>query len=158
MGRDLINTMFNSGDNIVPNLMRRQTKFNNWLAKASEKTKFARPNFFTEYTKWMDWKEPLINFLRTQPGRNGVPLNCVIDDILKPIIRNNVQLLDDYVDSEPLMSKYFPTDSAEVYTYIFNFIIENGLLIIKAYLICHKVTEGCIIRHLNTTTKLLGQI
>ena len=40
---DPYNTMFNIGDNIVTNLMRGKTTFYNWLVKAAEKTKYAKP-------------------------------------------------------------------------------------------------------------------
>ena len=54
-----------------------------------------------------------------------MPLNYVIYDNVQPIISNNFQFLDDYMDGVYLREKYVATYSAEVHTYIFNFITEN---------------------------------
>ena len=116
MGRFPANTMFNIGGIIVPNFMRRKTTLYNWSDKAAQKTKSAKPKQFTEETKWVYWKDYFNNFIRTQTGRNDVKLYYDICDNVKPIIRNNVQLLDDYVERAPPIGEYFATDDAEFHT------------------------------------------
>ena len=60
------------------------------------------PKKFTEKMEWMDWKATIINFLKYQPGRNGVPLKYVIRENFATIIRTNTKFLDDYVEKNPL--------------------------------------------------------
>ena len=61
---------------------------------------------FTEKMEWMDWKSTLINFLKSQPGRNGVPLNYVIRYNVAAIIQTNTNFIDCYVDRTPLTEKF----------------------------------------------------
>lgn len=98
-----------------------------WVSEASNMAKSARLKNFTEKMKWMDWKLMLINFLRTQPGRNGVPLNYVIWDSKNPVIRNNVNFLDDYVDRALLAGRPYQTDTSKVHSFIIRFISENNV-------------------------------
>ena len=95
------------------------------MDKADEKTKTAKPKQFSSKVKWEDWRDSLINFLHTQKGRNGVPLNYVIRESETAIIRDNIEFLDDYVDRAPLVGEAFASDANEVHTYIVNFITEN---------------------------------
>ena len=44
-----------------------------------------------------------------------------------PIIRANIQFLDDYVDRAPLTGEAFAFDAAEVHTYIVKFTTENSI-------------------------------
>ena len=57
---------------------------------------------FTENMEWVEWKATLINFLKSQLGRNSVHLNCVTRDNVAVIVLTNTKYLDDYVDRTPL--------------------------------------------------------
>ena len=88
--------------------------------------KSARPETFTEKMKWSDWKVTLLNFLKSQPGRNGVPLSYVIRDgtIAQPKTNN---FLDGYASSAPLTRRAFDHDASKVHSYIIPFISENNV-------------------------------
>ena len=73
-----------------------------WTDDASTMAKNFMPNIFTEKMEWMDWKATLANFLKSQPGRNGSPLNYVVRNNQGTVIRNNSNLLDDYSDRATL--------------------------------------------------------
>ena len=63
----------------------------------------------------MDWKATLINFLKYQPGRNGVLLKYFIRDNVASIVRTNTNFIDDYVDRTPLTGRVFNTNESKVH-------------------------------------------
>ena len=78
----------------------------------------------------MDWKGSFVNVLRTQPGRDGVPLSYVVRDNINPPLPGvamNTEFLEDYLDNAPLMGETFESDAGEVHTYLVNFISENAV-------------------------------
>ena len=85
------------------------------------------PKNFTEKIECMDWKVTLINFLKYQPGGNGVPLNYVIRGNVSAIVRTNINFLDDYVDRTPLSGRVFNADASKVHSYIARLISENAV-------------------------------
>lgn len=111
--------------NAAQELNRRQVNFNNWREKSVEKARTAKPKQFDAKTKWVDWKDPFVNFLRTQPGRNGVPLSYIVRDNDAPIVQLNEQFFDDYVNQAPLQGEVCASDASEVHIYIVSFITEN---------------------------------
>jgi hypothetical protein len=111
----------------VSTIIRRYHTHKNWLDKATEKATTAKPRQFKSDMKWLDWRDTFKSFLRTQPGRNGVPLASVIRDSDTPVHRNtNVEFIDDYIDRASLEGPAFAADAAEVHTYLVNFISENS--------------------------------
>ena len=106
-------------------LLRKAQTHDRWESRASDMAKTAKPKQFTGQIKWLDWRDSFINFLRSQPGRNGVPLSYVIRPNIAPLIRVNTQFLDDYVDQAPLTGEVFALDASDVHTYIVSFITEN---------------------------------
>ena len=128
MGRDPADTAFPVHD--AAQLIKRYTTHQQWLKKATDKASTAMPKQFTEQSKWLDWKGSFINFLRTQPGRDGVPLSYVIRDEVNPPnprIPPNAEFLDDYVDNAPLVGETFSSDAGEVHTYLVNLISSNAV-------------------------------
>ena len=109
----------------APAILKRYHTHEQWLNKATDKAKTAKPKQFTEKTKWMDWRDSFVNFLRTQPGRTGIPLSYVVRDNEGPIQRTNVEFLDNYVDLAPLNGVAFASNASEVHTFLVNFITEN---------------------------------
>ena len=107
-------------------LLKRYHTHKQWVKDAKNMLKTALPKCFTEKMKWMDWKTTFIGFLRTQPGRNGVPLSYVICDNTNPITnRTNADFLDDYVDQAPLTGTAFIMDRLKVHMLIVRFISEH---------------------------------
>ena len=45
---------------------------------------------------------------------------------MQPIVNNNIQFLDDYVDQAPLVWEALSADASEVHTYLVNFITKNS--------------------------------
>ena len=107
-------------------ILRRYHTHKNWLDKAKEKATTTMPKVFKADMKWLDFRDSLRNFLRTQPGRNGVPLSSVIRESENPLIRNNVEFIDDYIDRATLEGEAFASDAAEVHGYIVNLIAGNA--------------------------------
>ena len=110
----------------VSAILRRYHTHKNWLDKAKEKATTTMPKVFKTDTKWLDFRDSLRNFLRTQPGRNGVPLSSVIREAENPVIRDNVEFIDDYIDRATLEGEAFAADAAEVHGYIVNLIAGNA--------------------------------
>lgn len=84
----------------------------------------AKPAQFTKDVKWEDWAPSFINYLRTIPGRNGVPLMYVIredDHVYTP----SADYLDDYIAKAPLHGEAFITDTTQVHVYLINLIAQN---------------------------------
>ena len=82
MGRDPADSAFPV--NQAAQLIKRYTTHEQWIKKASDKDTTALPKQFKGDSKWLDWKGSFINFLCTQPGRDGVPLNYIIRDDINP--------------------------------------------------------------------------
>ena len=89
-----------------------------WTDDASTMAKNFMPNIFTENMEWMDWKATLVNFLKSQPGRNGSPLNYVVRNNQGTVIRNNSNLLDDYSDRATLTGGAFSSNTSRVNSYL----------------------------------------
>ena len=50
----------------------------------------AKPDKFTKDTKWEDWNPSLLNYFRTIPGWDGVPLKYIVRDNELPDTTPNV--------------------------------------------------------------------
>ena len=108
-------------------LLNYYNTHNQWLTDASDMTKSAGPKNFTEKMKWSDWTSTLINFFKSQPGRNGVPLDYVIHNDVNPMGGNVVSFLQDYSNWAPLQGNAFNHDAAKVHSYLLCFISENNV-------------------------------
>lgn len=110
----------------APALICRMKTHEAYVKKASTISDTAKPSQFTSKTKWEDWNPVFINFLRSIPGRNGVPLSYICREEEGPTIVPGIEFIDDYVNRAPLAGPAFVTDSAEVNTYIVSFIAGNS--------------------------------
>ena len=72
-------------------------------------------------------KSTLINFLKSQPGRNGVPLDYVVHDDVNPGAGTMVSFLQDYSNRALLQGNAFNHDAAKVHSFILCFISENNV-------------------------------
>ena len=128
--RDRIRVGEDPGDAEFPvnertDLMERFNSHKQWLKEAEAMAKNAMPKEFSDKLKWMDWKGTFINFLKSQPGRHGVPLSYVVRDNDHPIYRNNANFLDDYIDQAPLRGLVFSSDAAKVHAYLARLLTGN---------------------------------
>ena len=95
--------------------------------KSKRLSETAKPHMFTETTKWADWVPVFINFLKSLPGRHGVPLVYIVRINDNALVAPNVDMLDGYVNQTPLDGEAFNADASEVHTYIVNFIAGNEI-------------------------------
>ena len=93
--------------------------------KSKRVSETAKPQTFTETTKWSDWCPVFINFLKCLPGRDGVPLTYIVRDNDDAITVTDAEMMDDYANRAPLTGEAFNADASEVHTYIVNFISGN---------------------------------
>ena len=123
LGRNPENTAFPVAE--TPVLIRRHKTHKQYVAKSKTIAEAAKPEKFTLKTKWDDWNPSFQNFLRSIPGKDGVPLKyiCRANDMPDPT--PHVDFLDDYIAMAPLTGEAFAVDSAEVHTYLVNFIAGN---------------------------------
>ena len=77
---------------------------------------------FTEKMKWSDWKVTLLNFLKSQPGRNGVPLSYNL-----AVQNTYANFLDKYAAKASLQGRAFDHNASKVHSYIIHFISENNV-------------------------------
>jgi len=87
-------------------------------------SKAAMPQPFTDKSRWEDWKITFYNFLKTQPGRNGVPLAYIVRDEDK---QSDVldDLLDNYINNAPLDGDIYVLDTRSVHLFLMKFICGN---------------------------------
>ncbi len=85
----------------------------------------AKPEKFTKDMKWDDWYPSFMNYLRTIPGREGVPLHYVIRENEIPKLDPMADYLDEYIDRAALSGDAFNGDSTQVHIYVVSMIAGN---------------------------------
>ena len=110
----------------IATLMRRYKSHENFVKKSSTISSTANPCQFTPSTKWDDWYPTFINFLRTIPGRDRIPLDYVCRSNDAPNRTPQTDILDEYALQAPLNGEAFKTDASEVHTYLTKFIAGNS--------------------------------
>ena len=107
-------------------LMRRYKTHKQFIDKSSNISEAAKPSKFTINMKWNDWAPTFTNYLRTIPGRDGVPLNYIIRDATEPDPTPCNDFLDEYVLMAPIeRGEAYRIDAAEVHTLLVKFITGN---------------------------------
>ena len=111
---------------LVSDLIRRYKTHEKFLIDSKTLSEAARPEKFKESTKWEDWKPTFLNYLRSIPGRDGIPLKyiCREKDEADGITEHE-DFLDDYVASAPLEGNSFAIDTVQVHTFLLNFVTGN---------------------------------
>ena len=109
----------------VNDLMKRAKTHASFIDETSTMSESAKPVTFKEEVKWEDWSPAFKNYLRTIPGRNGVPLSYIIRDNEMPDPTPNDNFLDDYVAMAPLQGHAFVLDANKVKTLMLNMIMGN---------------------------------
>ena len=107
-------------------LLKNYKSHKAYLEKTKTITDAAKPSKFKENMKWEDWCPTFINFLRSIPGRNGVPLSYICREFDKPMDYNPaVDFIENYVTQAPLYGEAYAIDAAEVHTYLVNYMSGN---------------------------------
>lgn len=116
----------------VADLIRNYKSHQAFIEKSKTLIDTAKPNKFKDTYKWEDWCPTFLNFLRSIPGRNGVPLSYVCRTNEFPLPYNeNLDFMDNYVIRAPLTGDAFKVDAAEVHTYLVNFMAGNNTAEVK---------------------------
>ena len=111
---------------LVGDMIRRYRTHEKFLNDSKTLSEAAKPDKFKESTKWEDWKPTLINYLRSIPGHDGVPLKDVCrDNDEADGTTINEDFLDDYVASAPLRGNSYAIDTVQVHTFLLNFVTGN---------------------------------
>ena len=125
IGLDPTDTQFPIRDTAM--LIRQHKSHKVFCAKSKATMETAKPARFTEKIKWEEWEPTLSNFLRSIPGRNGIPLSYVIRPLETPTIIPDADFLDEYINRAPLTGSAYRQDASEVHTYITHFIAGNTI-------------------------------
>ena len=64
----------------VSNLIRRYKTHEKFQNDSKALAEAAKPDKFKDSVKWEDWKPTFLNYLRSIPGRDGIPLKYVCRD------------------------------------------------------------------------------
>jgi hypothetical protein len=75
-------------------------------------------------SKWKEWEEKFVNYLRLYQGANGIPLSyiiCANDDPDTNGIWNQTDFIRETIACAPLSGEYFNTDKLTVYNLIISF-------------------------------------
>jgi len=110
----------------VSDLIRRYKTHEKFLNDSKTLSEAAKPAKFKESTKWEDWKPTFLNYLRSIPGRDGIPLKYICrekDEADVDVV--NEDFLDDYVASAPLEGNSYAIDTVQVHTFLLNFVTGN---------------------------------
>ena len=79
----------------------------------------------TKTVKWKYWAQTFINYVRSIPVRDCVPLEYIIRATDLPDITPNKDFLDDYVNNATLVGEAFTINAVELYSFIVNLITQN---------------------------------
>ena len=106
--------------------IRRYKTHKQFMDKSSDISDAAKPSKFTNKMRWSDWAPTFLNYLRTIPGRDGVPLSYVCRDSEQPNPEPHTDFMEDYIAMAPVNEgEAFGIDAAEVHTLIVKFITGN---------------------------------
>jgi hypothetical protein len=124
LGREPSSTPFPIA--LVSDLIRRYKTHQKYIDDSKTLSEAAKPDKFKESTKWEDWKPTFMNYLRSIPGRDGIPLKYVCRENDAPDqLAANDDFLDDYVANAPLEGDSYAIDSVQVHTFLLNFVTGN---------------------------------
>jgi hypothetical protein len=110
LGRDADNIAFPVAN--APTLLRRYKTHSKFVKDSSTLADAAKPEKFTSETKWADWVPTFLNYLRSMPGRDGVPLKYVCRENDAPDPTLHADFLDDYINMAPLTGEAYVIDAA----------------------------------------------
>ena len=123
LGRDPADSPFPV--DIVSDLIRRYKTHEKYQNDAKVLAEASKPEKFKESMKWEDWKPTFLNYIRTMPGRDGIPLKYVCREKDEPDDTLNDDFLDDYIAMAPLNGDSYAIDTMQVHTFLANFVSGN---------------------------------
>ena len=123
LGRDPSATPFPV--HLVSELIRRYKTHEKFQTDSQTLAEAAKPDKFRESTKWEDWKPTFLNYIRSIPGRDGIPLKYICREHDEAVATLNDDFLDDYVAMAPLEGDSYAIDTAQVHTFLVNFVSGN---------------------------------
>jgi hypothetical protein len=109
----------------VSDLIRRSKTLEKFQADSKTLAEAAKPEEFKESMKWEDWKPTFLNYIRSIPGRDGVPLKYICRVKEEADATPNEDFLDDYVAMAPLDGESYAIDTVQVHTFLVNFVSGN---------------------------------
>ena len=109
----------------VSDLIRRYKTHEKFQTDSKTLAEAAKPEKFKETTKWEDWKPTFLNYIRSIPGRDGIPLKYICRDKDEADPTPHDDFLDDYVAMAPLSGDSFAIDTVQVHTFLVNFVAGN---------------------------------
>jgi hypothetical protein len=124
LGRDPSATPFPI--DLVSDLIRRYKTHEKFITDSKTLAEAAKPDSFKKTPKWEDWKPTFINYLRSIPERDGIPLKyiCRENDAAEPLAARD-DFLDDYVVNAPLEGDSYAIDTVQVHTFLLIFVSGN---------------------------------
>ena len=125
LGEDSASVYFNVAK--MNDIIESYNTHKQWTHDASNMAKNEMPKSFTHKMEWMEWASTLLDFLKLQPRRNGVPLNYVVRDNEATITRTNANFLDNYIDRTLLTGRAFSYNASKLHSYIVQLISENSV-------------------------------
>ncbi|CAJ1959303.1 unnamed protein product [Cylindrotheca closterium] len=123
MGRDPTTTPFPVVD--AAKLLRRMKTHEQYVYGSKLMSQQALPQDFTNNVQWEDWCPTFENYLRTIPGRDGVPLSYIVrmNNTGMPTLHKD--FLETYVNMAPHVGEAYVMDNAKVLVLLSKFIVGN---------------------------------
>ncbi|CAJ1955077.1 unnamed protein product [Cylindrotheca closterium] len=123
MGRDPSTTPFPVVD--AAKLLRRMKTHEQYVYGSKLMSQQALPQDFTNDVQWEDWCPTFENYLRTIPGRDGVPLSYIVRMNDAGTLTLHEDFLETYVNMAPHVGEAYVMDNAKVLVLLSKFIVGN---------------------------------
>jgi len=106
-------------------LLRRMKTHEQYVYGSKLMSLQALPQDFTNDVQWDDWKPTFENYLRTMPGRDGVPLKYIVRTNTAAVPTVHEDFLEIYINMAPLHGEAFVMDNAKVLVLLKKLIVGN---------------------------------
>ena len=106
-------------------LLRRMKTHEQYVHGSKLMSLQALPQDFTNDVQWNDWKPTFENYLRTMPGRDGVPLKYIVRMNTAAVPTVHEDFLETYINMAPLHGEAFVMDNAKVLVLLKKLIVGN---------------------------------
>ncbi|CAJ1939808.1 unnamed protein product [Cylindrotheca closterium] len=123
MGRDPTTTPFPVVD--AAKLLRRMKIHKQYVYGSKLMSQQALPQDFTNDVQWEDWCPTFENYLRTIPGRDGVPLSYIVRMNDTGMLTLHEDFLEIYINMAPHVGEAYVMDNAKVLVLLSKFIVGN---------------------------------
>ncbi|CAJ1956295.1 unnamed protein product [Cylindrotheca closterium] len=123
MGRDPTTTPFPVVD--AAKLLRRMKTHEQYVYGSKLMSQQALPQDFTNNVQWEDWCPTFENYLRTIPGRDGVPLSYIVRMNDTGILTLHEDFFEIYFNMAPHIGEAYVMDNATVLVLLSKFIVGN---------------------------------